>query len=78
MLKGNLQEGSYCQGACSPMILLGNLLQLALSEWLHFERKGLSMILPVFEGVLLEETCSEESSWGNLALVVDEWLEALG
>ena len=58
-------------------ILLVNLLQLALLEWLHFERKGLSMILPVFERVLLEETFSEESSWVNLALVVVEWLEAL-
>ena len=35
------------------------------------------MILPVFERVPLEETFSEESSWVNLALVVDVWLEAL-
>ena len=75
-LKGNLHEGAYCQGTRSLKFLLVNLLQLAFLEWLHFERNYMSMILPDFERVLPEGTFLEVSSWGNLALVVDEWMEA--
>ena len=67
----------YCQRTILLIILLE-----ALLEWTHFERVGLKMILPFVQmellvGTLLEGTFLEEGSWGSLALLAEERMEAL-